>query len=166
MFNLWIVPLLHSVNDVSYLRSITALIHKCHAMSTPLRAHRSESDFSRSRHSTAGARCGMCELTSAAERRPVGDLPRFGFFRLSRGVPRRLSSESQTEMQLAIVKPSNVCYGRGKADYFGARTRVLYNLQHKDHVNNLVNNNIWRPYIVASSMYTNWCLLKGRSTWR
>jgi len=85
---------------------------------------------------------GMCELTSAVERRPVGDLPAFGFFRLSRRVPRKLSSEFQTEMQLASMKPSNVCHGRGEAYYFGARTRVLCNLQHKYYDNNLVNNNI------------------------
>jgi len=44
-----------------------------------------------------GAACtrhGMCELTLAVGRRPVADLPRFGFFRLPCGVPRRLSSES------------------------------------------------------------------------
>jgi len=70
----------------------------------------------------AWARHGMCELTSAVERRPVGYLPRFGFFPLPRGVQRRLSSESQTEMQLASVKPSNVCHGRGEAHYCGARS--------------------------------------------
>ena len=88
---------------------------------------------------TALARHGMCELTSAVERRPLGHLPPFGFFHLPRGVPRTLSSESQTEMQLSIVKPSNICHGRGEADYFGARTRVLYNLQHKYYDNHLVN---------------------------
>ena len=132
-----------------------------HTMPCPCRA---ESDFSRPGHTTAGVRNVMCELTSAIERRTVGDLPRFGFFRLPRGVPWRLSSESQTEMQLASVKPSNVCHGRGEADYFGARTWVFYNLQYKDYDNNLVNNNIWRPYIVTSSMFAQWCLLKSRST--
>jgi len=107
-----------------------------HTMPCPYRA---ESDFSRPGHTTAGVRNGMCELTSAIVR-PVGDLPRFGFFRLPRGVPWRLSSESQTEMQLASVKPSNICHGQGEADYFDARTCVLYNLQHKDYDNNLVNN--------------------------
>jgi hypothetical protein len=63
-------------------------------------------------HSTARQGHGMCELTSAVERRPVGNLPAFGFFRLPRRFPRKLSSESQTEMQLASVKPSNVCHGR------------------------------------------------------
>ena len=53
-------------------------------------------------------------------------------------------------MQLASVKPSNVCHEQGEADYFDARKWVLYNLQHKDYDNNLVNNNIRRPYIVIS----------------
>jgi hypothetical protein len=39
---------------------------------------------------TAEERHGMCELTSAVARRPVGDLPRFGFFRLPCGRSRRL----------------------------------------------------------------------------
>jgi hypothetical protein len=46
----------------------------CHALTMPL--------FSRPRHSTA------------VERRPVGYLPAFGFFRLPRGVPRRFLSET------------------------------------------------------------------------
>ena len=117
----------------------------------------SESDFSRLRHN-------MCELTSAVSWRSVSDLPRLGFFWLPRGVAGRLSSESQTEMQMASVKPSNICHGWGEADYFDAWTWVLYNLQHKDYDNNLVNNSIWRPYIVTSSMYIQWCLLKSRST--
>jgi hypothetical protein len=53
-----------------------------------LRPCRFASNFSRKRHSTAGARHGMCELTSAVSQRPVGDLPRFGFCRLPRGVSR------------------------------------------------------------------------------
>jgi hypothetical protein len=105
----------------------------------------------------AWARHGMCELTSAVGRQPVGDLSRFGSFRLPRGVPRRLSSESHTEMQLASVKPRNVFHGRGETDYFVARTWVLYNLQHRDNDNNLVDN-IWRPYIVTSSMYAMWLI--------
>ena len=84
-------------------------------------------------------------INMAIERWPVGHLTRFGFFRLPRGVPRQLSSDSQTELQLASVKPSNVFHGWGEADYFGARTWVLYNLQHKHYNNNLVNNTIWRP---------------------
>jgi hypothetical protein len=34
------------------------------------------------------ARYGMCEITSAVSRRPVSDLPNFGFFRLPRGLSR------------------------------------------------------------------------------
>jgi hypothetical protein len=67
----------------------------CHAQTMPF--------FSRSRHSTA------------VERRSVGYLPAFGFFGLPRGVPRRLLSEAyQSQMQVASVKPNNVCRGRGK----------------------------------------------------
>jgi hypothetical protein len=43
-------------------------------------------------HSTAWAWHGMCRLALAVHRRHVGDLPAFGFFRLPRGVPRRLLS--------------------------------------------------------------------------
>jgi len=97
------------------------LIHACHAMSRPCRY---ESNFSRPRYSTAWAHHGMWELISAVDRRPVGELPASGFFRLPRGVPRRLLSEAyQSKMQVASVKP-NVCHGRGKAYYFGARTWV------------------------------------------
>ena len=46
----------------------------CHALTMPF--------FSRPRHSTA------------VERRPVGYLPAFDFFRLPRGIPRRLLSEA------------------------------------------------------------------------
>jgi hypothetical protein len=66
----------------------------------PCRAHalprpcRSESDFSSPRHGGAWARHDICELTSAVQRRHVGDLPAFGFFRLPRRVPRRLLSEA------------------------------------------------------------------------
>jgi len=55
----------------------------CHALTMPF--------FSRPRHSTA------------VERRPVGYLPAFGFFRLPRGVPRRLLSEAyQSSSQQSI----------------------------------------------------------------
>jgi hypothetical protein len=50
-----------------------AMPRPCHALTMPF--------FLRPRHSTA------------VERRPVGYLPAFGFFRLPRGVPRRLLSE-------------------------------------------------------------------------
>ena len=72
-----------------------AMPRSCYAPTMPF--------FSRPRHNTA------------AERRPVGYLPAFGFFRLPRGVPRRLSSEAhQSQMQVASVKPNTVCHGRGK----------------------------------------------------
>ena len=45
-------------------------------------------DFSRPRHSTAGARHGIYELTLVVYRRPAGDLPVFDFFQLPRGVSR------------------------------------------------------------------------------
>ena len=51
-----------------------AMPRPCHALAMTF--------FSRPRHSTA------------VERRPVGYLPAFGFFRLPRGVPRRLLSEA------------------------------------------------------------------------
>ena len=38
---------------------------------------------------TAGARHGMCQITLAVSRRPLGDLSRFGLFRLPRGLSRR-----------------------------------------------------------------------------
>jgi hypothetical protein len=57
----------------------------CHAHAAPMPF------FSRPRHSTA------------VERRPVGYLPAFGFFRLPRGVPRRLLSEAyQSSSQRSI----------------------------------------------------------------
>ena len=65
------------------------MLYPCRAPAV-LRPCRSESDFSRPRHSTAGTRHVMCEWTSAVYRRPVGDLPRCGFFRLLCGHSRRL----------------------------------------------------------------------------
>jgi hypothetical protein len=86
----------------------------------------SESDLSRLRHSAAWERHGMCELASAVQRRHVGDLSEFGFFRPQRGVPRKLLSKAyQSQMQVASVKPSNVRHGQGESYYFGTRTRVL-----------------------------------------
>jgi hypothetical protein len=43
---------------------------------------------------------GMCELASVIQRRHVGNLPAFGFFRLPRGVPRRLLSEAYQYVKL------------------------------------------------------------------
>jgi hypothetical protein len=53
-----------------------------------LRPYRFASDLSRSWHGMGRARHGICELTSAVSRRSEGHLPRFGFFRLPRGVLR------------------------------------------------------------------------------
>jgi hypothetical protein len=48
------------------------------------------------------------------ETRPVGDLPAIGFFRLLRGVPRKLLSGAyHSQMQVASVKPNNIYHGRG-----------------------------------------------------
>jgi len=60
------------------------LIHTCPVMPMSRPYHSLTMPFfSRPRHSTA------------VERRPVGYIPAFGFFRLPRGVPRRLLSEAQ-----------------------------------------------------------------------
>ena len=90
------------------------LIHTYHTMPFPCRApavlkatsqgHGTAEQGGWHRHSTAW----HVWINIAVGRRPVDDLSRFGSFRLPRGVPRRLSSESQTEMQLAGVKSSNV----------------------------------------------------------
>jgi hypothetical protein len=68
------------------------LIHTCHAAPLPRPCHALAMPFfSRSRHSTA------------VERRPVGYLPAFDFFRLPRGVQRRLLSEAyQSPSQRSI----------------------------------------------------------------
>jgi hypothetical protein len=67
------------------------LIHTCHAMSMPRPRHVRTMPFSAPRHSTA------------VERRPVSYLPAYGFFRLPRGVPRRLLSEAyQSSSQRSI----------------------------------------------------------------
>jgi hypothetical protein len=72
----------------------TFLIHTCHAALMPCRAHamprpfRSESDFSRPRHSAAWARHDMCDIASAVQRRHVDALSALGFLRLPRGLPR------------------------------------------------------------------------------
>jgi hypothetical protein len=59
----------------------------CHVPAV-LQPYRFANNFSRPRHSMAGARHCICELTSAIARRPIGDLHRFVLFRLSRGVLR------------------------------------------------------------------------------
>jgi hypothetical protein len=47
-------------------------------------------------------------------------------------------------MQVANVKQSNVCHGRGEVYSFGAKTCVLYNLQHNNYDNNLVKDSCWK----------------------
>jgi hypothetical protein len=59
-----------------------AMLRPCHALTMPF--------FSRPRHSTA------------VERWPVSYLPAFGFSRLPRGVPRRLSEAYQSSSQQSI----------------------------------------------------------------
>jgi hypothetical protein len=67
------------------------LIHTCHAMPMLRIWHALTMPFfSRPRHSTA------------VERWLVGFLPLFGFFRLPRGVPRRLLSEAHQSSQRSI----------------------------------------------------------------
>ena len=68
------------------------LIHTCHAMPIPRPCHALTMPFfSRPRRSTG------------VERRPMGYLPAFGFFRLPLGVPRRLLSEAyQSSSQRSI----------------------------------------------------------------
>jgi len=71
------------------------------------------------------------ELTSAVDRRPAGDLPAFGFFRLLRGFPRTLLSEAyQSQIQLASVKQSNFAMGEEKLIILVQRHECLCNLQH------------------------------------
>ena len=78
------------------------LIHTCHATPCPCYAP-TMPFFSRPRQSTS------------VERRPVGYMPAFGFFRLSRGVSGRyLSDAYQSQMQVASVKPNTVYHGRVK----------------------------------------------------
>jgi hypothetical protein len=83
------------------------LIHTRHATSMPF--------FSRLRHSTS------------IERWPMGYLPAFGFFRLPRGVPRRLLSEAyQSSSQRSI--PTTVKSGSStlqKNDLFNCWTSSL-----------------------------------------
>ena len=97
----------------------------------------------------ATARRGICELISAVVRRHDGDLPGSA----SSGHHAEFHEGCHQYLKLKdtwpSVKPSNVCHGRGEADYFGVGTWVLYNLQHKGYDNNLVKNNIWR-FLISS----------------
>ena len=74
MGNFWIVPLLHSVSDVNYLRSVSTPIHMCHAMPTPRPCRAPTTPFwkrllkvtTQHGRGAAWARHGKCEITSAA----------------------------------------------------------------------------------------------------
>jgi hypothetical protein len=80
------------------------LIHTCHAWPMPCRAHAMQRprrpEATSEGHSTTRHRCGMCEVVSAVLRRHVGDLPTFGFFKLPRGVPRRLLKEAYESVKV------------------------------------------------------------------
>jgi hypothetical protein len=67
---------------------------------------------------TTWERHGMCELASAVQTWHVGDLPKFGFFLLARGSRQfviRSIPISDCSGQVASVKQSGVCDGRGEA---------------------------------------------------
>jgi hypothetical protein len=79
------------------------LIHTCHA--APVQRHdhvlkATSQGHGTARHVAAWIWHVMIELASAVQRRHVGDLPAFGFFRLPRGVPRRLLSEAYQSVKL------------------------------------------------------------------
>jgi hypothetical protein len=87
-----------------------AMPRPCHALTMPF--------FSRPWHSTA------------VERRPVGYLPAFGFFRLPRGVPRRLLSEayhspSQRSIPTTVKSGSSILQKRLAVRVFPATTRTF-----------------------------------------
>ena len=52
---------------------------------------------------TAWARHGMCVLTSAVSRRPVGNLPNFGFFRLQSKHSRRLLTRMLLPFRMCVT---------------------------------------------------------------
>jgi hypothetical protein len=69
------------------------LTHTSHAAPVPYHDHAVLKATSQG-HGTAQHGHGICELTSAVQRRYLGDLPAFGFFRLPRGVPQKLLPEA------------------------------------------------------------------------
>jgi hypothetical protein len=71
------------------VRFTHAMPFPCHTTTMPFRKLPLKATSQRGMR-TAWERHGMCELGSAGYRRHVGDLPKLGFFRLPRGVPRRL----------------------------------------------------------------------------
>jgi hypothetical protein len=77
----------------------SCLIHTYHAAPVPCHDHAVLKATSQG-HGTARHGNGMCELASAVQRRHVGDLPSFGFFRLPLGLPRRLLSEAYQSVKL------------------------------------------------------------------
>jgi hypothetical protein len=73
----------------------------CHAHTAPVPCHdHAVLKAPSPGHGTARHGHGMCKLASAAERRNMGDLPAFGFFRLPCGVLRRLFSEAYQSVKL------------------------------------------------------------------
>jgi hypothetical protein len=76
-----------------------AMPRPCCARAMP-RPCRFESDFSRPGYSAAWTWYSMCELASAVQRRHVDDLPAVGFFRLPRGVHRRLLLEAYQSVRI------------------------------------------------------------------
>ena len=77
------------------------------------------------------ARHGMCELTSAVERRSVGYLPAFGY---------HAEFHEGYQMQMASVKPKTFGMDEEKLIILVQGHECLYNLQHKDDDNNLVKD--------------------------
>jgi hypothetical protein len=71
----------------------------CHATTIPFWKRHLQATAQRGMVA-AGEWQGMCELASAVQRRHVGDVPTFGFFRLRRGVPRSLLSEAYQSVKL------------------------------------------------------------------
>jgi hypothetical protein len=98
-----------------------------HAMPRPCRSHampgpcRSESDFSTPRHRAARVRHGMCELASAVQRRHVGDLSAFGFFRLV-----TLKSGSRTSCSDISVYHADFHEGHSTVGEWHGRGMVLW----------------------------------------
>jgi hypothetical protein len=84
----------HAASMPRPFRANAAPMPRPYCASVIPRPCRSESDFSSPQHSEKWTCHGTCELPSAVQRRHVDDLPAFVFFRLPRGVTRRLLSEA------------------------------------------------------------------------
>jgi hypothetical protein len=100
-FRLCLSPLIYTVRP--------GLIHTCHAAPVPCH-DRAVLKANSQGHGSARHGHGMCEFASAVLRRQVGDLPAFGFFRLPRGVPRRLSSEAYQSVKCRTTSSDISCY--------------------------------------------------------